>query len=97
MSNDIGLHNYLDFIRMLSAVFCTVICQFTLCVYTLVTLKDIQVEAEVGFMSHKNLASLTWTTLAITVILAILDTYLLTFHVFLICKNTTTYKHIRRK
>ena len=97
VSNDIGLKNYIDFIRMLTAVFCTVIFQFTLCVYTLATLKDIPDEAEVGFMSHKSLASLNWTTLAITVILGILDTYLLTFHIFLISKNTSTYKHIRSK
>ena len=97
VSNDIGLHNYIDFMRMLTAVFFTVISHFTLCVYTLATLKNISNEAYVGYMTRKSLESLNWATIAILVILAILDTYLLIFHVYLICINTSTYKHMRRK
>ena len=47
-------------------------------------------------MSKGSLKALNWTTLAVSFILLLLDTYLLTFHIYLICKNTSTYKHIRK-
>lgn len=40
VSNDIGMHNYIDFIRMLVAVFATVILQLILCAFTLAYLKS---------------------------------------------------------
>ena len=88
VSNDIGMHNYIDFIRMLTAVLATVIMQLIFCSYSLATLKA---TVSVGLMSKESLAALNWTTLAVSIILMLLDTYLLIFHVYLICKNTSTY------
>ena len=93
VSNDIGMHNYIDFIRMLTSVLLTVIMQLVFCSYTLAT---ISVSDSVGLMSKGSLKALNWTTLVVSLILLLLDTYLLTFHIYLICKNTSTYKHIRK-
>ena len=82
------MHNYIDFIRMLTAVLATVIMQLIFCSYSLTTLND---TVSVGLMSKESLAALNWTTLAVSIILMLLDTYLLIFHVYLICKNTSTY------
>lgn len=98
VSNDIGLHNYIDFMRMLTAVLFTFIFQIAFCVYTLCELSDIPDETEIAFgASRGDLNILTWVTLIVTAILLLLDTYLILFHFFLICKNTSTYKHIRRQ
>ena len=91
VSNDIGMHNYIDFIRMLMAVLATVILQFIFCAYLLTTASE-----KPGLMSKGSFKALNWTTLAVSIILFLLDTYLLTFHIYLICKNTSTYKHIRK-
>ena len=93
VSNDIGMHNYIDFIRMLIAVLFTVFMQLIFCSYALAT---INISVSVGLMSKGSLKALNWTTLVVSVILLLLDTYLLTFHIYLICKNTSTYKHIRK-
>ena len=99
VSNDIGLSNYIDFMRMLTAVLFTVLFQIAFSVYTLCVLADVPDEVEIGSLgaSRRNLNILTWVTVSVTVILLILDTYLLSFHVYLVCKNTSTYKHIRAK
>ena len=100
VSNDIGLHNYAAFMRMLIAVFATVVTQLAFCIYVLLIIDhkvpDIS-EAQIGFVSRNKLRVLTIVTLTIVVILLLLVTYLLTYHAWLICHNTTTYKHIRQQ
>lgn len=93
MSNDIGMHNYIDFIRMLIAVFITVVMQLVFCGFILGMVNEL---ANVGFVSKDTVKSLNWVTLAVSILLLLLDTYLLTFHIYLISKNTSTYKHIRK-
>ena len=89
------MHNYIDFIRMLMAVLLTVIMQLVFCSYSLAYVATEPVD--IGLMSIGSLRALNWTTLAVSIILLLLDTYLLTFHIYLMCKNTSTYKHIRRQ
>lgn len=91
------MHNYIDFIRMLVAVFVTFLLQLVLCSYTLALLnRNVDTEAfEIGLMSKESLIALNWTTLAVSIILILLDSYLLIFHIYLMCKNLSTYKHIR--
>ena len=48
-------------------------------------------------MSSSSLKALTIVTLVVTVILFLLDFYLLTFHMYLIHHNISTYKHIRKQ
>ena len=83
---------------MLFAVALTVVTQLALCIYTLVFLDNEvpdQSDFEVGFMQRRSLRILTILSLTLIVILLLLITYLLTYHVYLIVKDTTTYKHIR--
>ena len=96
VSNDIGLHNYIEFIRMLSSVMATIVSQIVFSAYSLFYLYDLPDEVKIGFSTKEDLLYLVWTTLALVVCLFVLDTYLLSFHIFLISKNTTTYKHIRK-
>lgn len=98
INNDIGLHNYAAFMRMLFAVFLTCVTQIGLCIYTLVFIKrevPDRDDVKVGYIVRKDLRILTIFTLAVTIVLMILVTYLLTYHIYLIKKDTTTYKHIR--
>jgi len=88
LSNDIGMHNYIDFIRMLMAVLITVIMQLVFCSYLIVKLDYL---TSVGIMSKGSLRSMNWATMAVSIVLFLMDSYLLTFHIYLICKNTSTY------
>ena len=97
VSNDIGLHNYAAFIRMLMAAFSTLVIQISYSAYTINFLAGIVDEIEVGFMTRYNLHILNVVTLVTSGILQLLIVYLLTYHVWLMCNNTTTYKHIRRQ
>lgn len=97
VSNDIGLHNYIDFVRMLGFVGCVGLLQFGLCIYTLVHIKGLEGDFQMGLMHKKSLKALTWITLVCCVIICILDAYLLTYHIYLIYNNLTTYKHIRKQ
>ena len=105
VSNDIGLHNYIDFIRMLTAVFFTIVFQLIFCAYTLANISDKTYidhdedddEKMVGLMKVDSLVALNWATIVLSNCLIILDSYLLCFHFYLIKKNLSTYKHIRRK
>lgn len=76
---------------MLTAVFITVIMQLVFCAYVIATASETP-----GLMSQGSLKALNWVTTVVSIILLLLDTYLLTFHVYLICNNTSTYKHIRK-
>ena len=95
MSNDISLHNYIDFIRMLLGLLATMIFQLTLCIYTLVYIWDFPSNVEVGLMTKKQLVSLTIATLILSTFIFFMDIYLLSFHIYLICKGMSTYKYIR--
>ena len=69
-----------------------------MCIYTLVFIKrevPDKDDVKVGYIVRKDLRILTIFTLAVTIVLMILVTYLLTYHIYLIKKDTTTYKHIR--
>ena len=48
-------------------------------------------------MPKKDFAIINWVTLAVCLIVLVLNLYLLMFHMDLIKRNTTTYKHIRQK
>ena len=95
VSNDISLHNYIEFIRMLIGLLATMVFQIILCIYTLVYIWDIPTTVEVGLMSKKHLVSLTVATLVLSSFIFLMDTYLLSFHIYLICKGMSTYKYIR--
>ena len=41
--------------------------------------------------------TLNWVTIGVCGVLLIACVYLLSYHVYLICNNMTTYKHIRSK
>ena len=99
LSNDIGLHNYAEFFRMLVAVLCTILSQIAFSIYTLVFAYriDSDDDAEIGFMTRSSMIALTWVNLVVCLILLLLDTYLVTYHTYLICNNLTTYKHIRKQ
>ena len=105
VSNDIGLHNYIDFMRMLIAVFFTMMFQIIYCAYTLANISDKdyikhdkdETEKMVGLMKVDSLVALNWVTIAVSICLILLDFYLLTFHFYLINNNLSTYKHIRQK
>lgn len=101
VSNDIGLHNYAPFIRMLIAVFLTISLQLAFCAQTLSFLDSQLGEAndefEIGLLTKYSMKVLTIVTLVVTLVLFLMDSYLLIFHIYLMCKNTSTYKHIRRQ
>ena len=102
VSADIGLLNYIDFLRMLLGVLATVLVQCGLAVYTLVevaaqTRRQGDSGLKVGFITVEQLRILAWSSLALSIVAGCLDTYLLVFHYKLIRKNITTLKHLRRK
>lgn len=98
MSNDIGLHNYAAFIRMLIAVFFTLYIQIAFCSYAInfmaTELSDIDA-IEAGLITLLDLHNLNVVTFVISGILLLMTVYFLTYHIWLMCNNTTTYKHIR--
>lgn len=101
VNNDIGLQNYAAFLRMLSFLMLTLITQLAFASYVLVYVSKLDSgngltdSVQIGFMSGQDLAALNFTTIVIVLVLMTLDTYLICFHVKLISKNLTTYKHIR--
>ena len=46
-------------------------------------------------MSVNVFITLNWVAFGVSTLLLFADIYLLTYHVMLISKNTTTYKYIR--
>ena len=82
---------------MLTSLMSTILSQIIFCAYSLAYLYDLPDKTEIGFSNKEDLVYLIWTTLAVTFILFLLDAYLLGFHIYLICLNTTTYKHIRKQ
>ena len=91
--------------RMLISVFFTIVFQIVFCAYTIANISDKDYinhekdddEKMVGLMKIDSLVALNWATIALSICLILLDFYLLTFHFYLIRKNLSTYKHIRRK
>ena len=91
--------------RMLLSVFFTIVFQIVFCAFTLANISDKDYinhakdddQKMVGLMKIDSLVALNWATIALSICLIILDFYLLTFHFYLIRKNLSTYKHIRRK
>ena len=82
---------------MLLGLMATLVFQIVLCIYTLVYIWEIPATVEVGLMSKKHLVSLTVATLVLSTFVFFLDTYLLSFHIYLICNGMSTYKYIRRQ
>ena len=98
VSNDIGLSNYHMFIRMLVALLATVLIQIAFIVRNLVRLEleDGSLrDSAVGFIKRNEFKVLNWCALAVCIILLTLNGYLFSYHVYLICRNISTYKHIR--
>ena len=96
VGNDIGLHNYGGFMRMLIAVLCTVLLQIGLLSFALIrAYQTAEEDSEIGFMSVGGFKTLNWVAIGVSSLLLLADIYLLSYHVMLISKNTTTYKYIR--
>ena len=96
LGNDIGLYNYVDFLRMLLAILLACFAQIALSMYTLAKLQE-------AHEDHKNnefsisLNVLTWLNLVLTLSTFILDVNLLIFHLYLICTGQSTYRYIKRR
>lgn len=105
INNDIGLHNYASFLRMLVCLFITLVSQMVFEVYAIwfaFSIENRKVggaiqEANVGFMAKNDFLILNSITCFTIGIIIIFDCYLFIFHLYLISKNITTYKYIRRK
>ena len=52
-------------------------------------------KTKIGFMPSGSFIILNWVTLGVSTLLLLADVYLVSYHVMLICKNTTTYRYIR--
>ena len=50
VSNDIGLHNYVDFMRMLTALMFTIVFQLIICINCLLDINDLPDDVKVGVM-----------------------------------------------
>ena len=48
-------------------------------------------------MSSEAFSVLNWITVCISAVLLLMDTYLLGFHIFLICRQTSTYKYLKEQ
>ena len=102
VNNDIGLHNYADFLRMLLFLLATLIVQLGFTGYTMwLVPPDSALGEEIslsfGRFKRQSLTILSAVTIFVSGALLILDLYLLCYHLKLICRNTTTYRYIREK
>ena len=52
---------------------------------------------KVGFLVRQDYLIMNYVTFGVAIIILFLDSYLLLFHIWLIRRDTTTYKHIRMK
>ena len=79
VSNDIGLHNYAFFIRMLIFVFVTALTQASLSVYAITY--SLQTNRDtLGFITTTSFLALNWATLVIAIFALIFAAHLLLFH-----------------
>ena len=96
INNDIGLHNYAAFLRMLSALIITLLIQIGFSIYAICGAIPDDIE-HVSFLDRTDYMVINYVTLGVAIVILALDTYLLLFHISLIRRDTTTYKHIRMK
>lgn len=94
LSNDIGLYNYIDFLRLLLAVITTNILQLAFCTIAISLLSS---PSESAASELQLLKILNWLALLQALIMVIFITNLLIFHIFLICTGTSTYKYLKRR
>ena len=64
---------------------------------SLVDKLDVVTEKEFAFMSLSPFIILNWVAISTSAILLVADIYLISYHTFLIGKNTTTSRYIREK
>ena len=99
VGNDIGLHNYASFMRMLISVYLMILTEIGFIIYTIYVAYDMKDANLTGnsMLKEDIFIVVNWICLVVCAILSMLSTYLLSYHIYLVCNNTTTYKHIRAK
>lgn len=94
VSNDIGEHNYLQFMRMLLWVILTLTLNVILCITTFSVGED---NLRSDYIEHYELLILNGVTLVVVFLFLGIVIKLFIFHKWLMKENLTTFKHLKMK
>ena len=97
VNNDIGESNYTLFLRLLILVILTLTAQSTICIFSMTTADQLFLDSSESLISFDRLIILNGFTLVFAQIFLALITYLLFFHIWLIRRNLSTFKHLKLK
>ena len=102
VANDIGLHNYTTFLRMLVYVIITLSLNIFLCILAVSLLtpsgtQDYESDSVLIFVDSSDLKVLNFVTLGVAIVFLGFTLFLLCFHTYLIRNNLSTVQYLRMR